>query len=359
MLVELRQSPNRFDDVSRVIHNDDRRRTQARPLFAQIIKIHDRVAHLGTGDHWNRRPAGDHCLEVIPTSANTTAMLFDQLFECDAHRFFDNARVVDVTRDRKQFGARIVRAAKAGKPFRPAAQNSRHNGNRFHVVHRGRAAIQTRASRKRRLHPWHAFFALKAFKQRCFLAADIGTCPVGHIDVKIISRFTGVLANQPRIIGFVDCSLKRLALADIFATDVDVARVGLHGKTGNQTAFDQRMRIMAHDLAVFAGARFGFIRVYHQIAGAPVAFLGHKRPFQTRRKTRAATTAQAGRLHLVDNPVAPVFKDASRAIPMAPRLRPFERAVVHTIDIGKDTVLILKHEANLYVSRLAARARLI
>ena len=44
---------------------------------------------------------------------------------------------------------------------------------------------------------------------------------------------------------------------------------------------------------------------------------------------------------------------------MATRLRAFQRAVVHTVDIGKDAVLILKHEANLYVSRLAARARLI
>ena len=52
----------------------------------------------------------------------------------------------------------------------------------------------------------------------------------------------------------VDRALKALALADEFATDIDVAIVHAHGAAGDQTAFDQQMRIVPHDLAVLAGA---------------------------------------------------------------------------------------------------------
>ena len=180
-----------------------------------------------------------------------------------------------------------------------------------------------------------------------------------NIDVKVIARFTGVLADQTGVIRLVDGGLQRFALADVFAANVDVASVGVHSEAGNQATFDQRVRIVTHDFAVFTGTGFGFIRIDHQIAGATVAFLGHEGPLEARRKARTATTTQPRLFHLADDPVTPVFQNASCAIPMATRLRAFQRAVVHTVDIGKDAVLILKHEANLYVSRLAARARLI
>ena len=180
-----------------------------------------------------------------------------------------------------------------------------------------------------------------------------------QIDVEIIAGFAGILAHKPRVIGLVNRGLQRFAFADVFAADVDVASVGIHREARNKAALDQRVRIMAHDLAVLAGAGLGFIGVHHQIAGATVAFLGHEGPLQTGGEARTATAPQPRGFHLVDDPVAPVLEDARRAIPMATRLRAFQRAVVHTVDIGKDAVLILKHEANLYVSRLAARARLI
>ena len=111
---------------------------------------------------------------------------------------------------------------------------------------------------------------------------------MGDIEVEIPTGTGGVLAQKARVIGFVDGALQRLALADVFTADVDIAGVGVHRERGDETAFDQRVRIMAHDLAVLAGARFGFVGVDHQIGGPPVAFLGHEGPFQTRRE--ASTT---------------------------------------------------------------------
>jgi hypothetical protein len=83
------------------------------------------------------------------------------------------------------------------------------------------------------------------------------------------------------------------------------------------------MRIVAHDLAVLAGAGLGFVGVDDQIARPAIAFLRHERPFEAGRKARAATAAQAGRLHLVDDPVAALLEDAGGAVPGAARHRAF------------------------------------
>ena len=48
VLIEFRQPPDRFDHIGVVVHHDHRRRAEARALFAQIIEIHNRIAHLCT-----------------------------------------------------------------------------------------------------------------------------------------------------------------------------------------------------------------------------------------------------------------------------------------------------------------------
>ena len=56
-------------------------------------------------------------------------MGIDQVLERDRHLFLDIARLVHVTGDAEQFGAGIVRATKACKPARAAAQNGRSDRN--------------------------------------------------------------------------------------------------------------------------------------------------------------------------------------------------------------------------------------
>ena len=74
-----------------------------------------------------------------------------------------------------------------------------------------------------------------------------------------------VLADQIGRIGLVDRRLQALALEDEFAAQIDIGRRGPHGETGDQAAFDQQMRIVAHDLAVLAGAGLGFVGVDDEI----------------------------------------------------------------------------------------------
>ena len=102
-----------------------------------------------------------------------------------------------------------------------------------------------------------------------------------------------VLAEQLGLVGLVDRRLQALALADEFAAHIDVTGVRAHGETGNQTALDQQMRIVPHDLAILAGAGLGLVGVDHEIMRPAVRLLRHERPLQAGRKAGAAAPAQA------------------------------------------------------------------
>ena len=77
-------------------------------------------------------------------------------------------------------------------------------------------------------------------------------------------------ADQVGLVGLIDRRLQPLALADELAADIDVGRVRAHGEGGHQAAFDQKMRVVPHDLAVLAGAGLGLVGIDDQIARAAV-----------------------------------------------------------------------------------------
>ena len=160
-----------------------------------------------------------------------------------------------------------------------------------------------------------------------------------HVDVEIPAILV-VTAEQTGIVTFVDGRLKSLTFAHIFAANIDVSGVRAHGETGDHAAFDQRMRIVAQDFAVLAGAGLGFIGVNDEIMRTAVIFLRHEGPLETRREASAAATAKARSLHLVDDPVTALFDDLLGAVPVAARQHAFQGLVLEAVEIGKDAILI-------------------
>ena len=112
------------------------------------------------------------------------------------------------------------------------------------------------------------------------------------VDVEIVAVDV-VLADQPGLVGLVDGALQRLALADELAAHIDVGGDRAHREAGDQAALDQRVRIVAQDVAVLAGAGLGFVGIDDEIGRTAVALLGHERPFQAGREAGAAAPAQA------------------------------------------------------------------
>ena len=136
-----------------------------------------------------------------------------------------------------------------------------------------------------------------------------------------------------------------LAFPNEFATDIDVAGVRAHREAREQAALDQEMRIVPHNLAVLAGAGLGFIGIDHEIARPSVGrFFRHERPFQTRRKARPAPAAQAGGLHLADDPVAALVDDRLGAVPGATPARAFEAPILEAVEVLEDAILVVEHD---------------
>ena len=265
-------------------------------------------------------------------------MTLDQLAQRDAHLLFHVARPVHVAGNAEELGAGVVRPADACKPCRTAAQNGWGNGDRLDVVHRGRAAIEAGACRERRLQPRHALLALEALEQRSFLAANVGAGAAMDVEVEVPSRAAGVLAEQARVIGLLDRLDQVLRLVIKFAAHVDVAGVGAHREARDQAAFDEQMRIVAHDVAILAGARLRLVGVDHEIVRPVLHFLGHEGPLHAGREARAATAAQARLLHLVDDRVDAPVEDRLGVVPGAASTGAGQAPVVDAVEVGEDAV---------------------
>ena len=77
-----------------------------------------------------------------------------------------------------------------------------------------------------------------------------------HIQIEIPARSRRIPPQQTGIIGFLNGGFEDNALVVIFTANIDVARVRAHRETGNQAAFNKRMRVVADDVTILAGAGF-------------------------------------------------------------------------------------------------------
>ena len=123
-----------------------------------------------------------------------------------------------------------------------------------------------------------------------------------HVKVEWVAGAAGVLADQTGLIGLVDGGLQTLCFAAELTPDIDITGVNPHSDRGEQTAFNQLLRVIAKDVAILAGPGLTLIGIDAEI-GRMVALFGHERPFQPGRKTGAAAPSQAGFLDLLDNPI--------------------------------------------------------
>ena len=85
--------------------------------------------------------------------------------------------------------------------------------------------------------------------------------------------------------------LEHFTLANVFATQVNVALVRAHCVRRDQAALDQQMRIVAHDIPVLAGAGLGFVSVDDEIVRTLLHHLRHEGPFQPGREAGAAAAS--------------------------------------------------------------------
>src|SRR5579859_1122711 len=342
VLVEVGEPGDRGDDVAVLVHDDHGGGAEAGLAGGQVVEVHQGDLALFGGDHPHRRAAGNDRLEVSPAAAYAPEMVVDELADRDRHRLLDHAGPVDVAGRAHQLGAGVLRAAEVGEPFGPAAQDLRGDGDRFDVVDGGRAAVDAGPGRERRLEARLALLALQALQQGHLVAADVGPGAVGDADVAV-PAVDVVLADQPRLGGLDQGRLQAHALQNVFTADVDDAVVGADGVGGQQAAFDEPVRIEAHDLPVLAGAGLGLVGVDHQEVRPLADLLGHEGPLQAGGEAGPAPATQPRRLDLVADPIGRLGEHVGGGVPHPARPCPLEAPVVQTIEVGEDAVLVFEN----------------
>jgi hypothetical protein len=204
--------------------------------------------------------------QVIPPTDNTTTVLLDQIHERNTHFFLDDARVVDMAGDAEELGTFVSLASETGEPCSTSAANRRGDRDRFDVCDGGRAAEEAHISREGRLQPWLALLALDTLYERGLLSTDVRSSTTVDVDIKVITRVAGVLADETVGVGLIDGLLYVLCLLIELATNVDVSSAGVHSSTSNQATFDKLVGITAHDFTVFACPRFTFISIHDEVS---------------------------------------------------------------------------------------------
>src|SRR5215831_19237269 len=347
VFVEVRDAGHGADDICRFVHHDHGRGAEGGFELPGAVEIHEQMLAVAGRDQRHGGAAGNDREQVVPAAAHAAAMGVEQLPQRHSHGVFDGAGFLHVAGNAEQLGAGVVRPADAGEPGAAAPRNVRHHRDRFHVVDRGWAAVDPDIGRKRRFQARLALLAFEAFQQRRLLAADIGSGAVVDDDVER-KAVDVVLADEIGGIGLVHRRLQAFSFADEFAADIDEAGMRAHGEAGDQAALDQEMWVVAHDLAVLAGAGLGFIGVDHEIMRPTVGLLGHERPFESGRKAGAAAPTQPRGLHLVDNPIAALLEDSLGAVPGTARAGALEAPIVEAIEILEDAILVREHHDRLF-----------
>ena len=109
-----------------------------------------------------------------------------------------------------------------------------------------------------------------------------------------------VLAEVTRRPGLVQGQFETLVLSPDLTVNVVVAHRDAHGIGRNGHAFNEDVRVVANDVAVFEGARLAFIGVTHQVLLH--GKLGwHETPLQARGEARTAATPEGGGLEFCDD----------------------------------------------------------
>src|SRR4029077_3680455 len=116
---------------------------------------------------------------------------------------------------------------------------------------------------------------------------------------------------------------------------------------GDQAALDEKMRIVPHDLAIFAGAGLRLVGIDHEIMRTAIGLLGHERPFQSGRESRATAPALPRRLDFIDDGIATARQNIFGAVPGAAAARAVEAPIVLAVEILEDAVLVGEHQLRL------------
>src|SRR5690606_12374255 len=143
----------------------------------------------------NRRSTGNTSLK--PSSICYAAAIFiavDEFFNGNSHVYFVNARLVDVSAGRNEFGACGLSNSNLCVFFSAFVYDWYNCSDCLNVVDHGRTIPESFHGWERRLDPRISALTFERFEQRSFFSADVRTCTAMHENFTVESRSEYVLA---------------------------------------------------------------------------------------------------------------------------------------------------------------------
>ena len=183
-----------------------------------------------------------------------------------------------------------------------AIDDVRHVRERLDVVDDSRASEGADDRGEWRPVARVATLAFERFQQRAFLAADVRARALMRPDVHAVAGAHYVLADVARGACVSERRIDAALLHGEFAAQVNVRGMRADRAAGDQDALDDAVRIVFELIAIGEGARLALIAIDADV-NRFFRILGNKTPLHSRRKRRAAASAEIRVLDFVDDVV--------------------------------------------------------
>lgn len=285
------QAAGGFDHAGRFIHHYHSTSSQFGTSLFQGFEGHRHIQRVGR-QHRRGGPAGDDGLDA-PFALDSARVFVDDFAQGHAERQFVVAGALDMPADRENLGAFALGGADACEPLRAARDDVRDAGQGLDVVNQGWQAEQPRLGRVGWFQARIAGLALQRFEHGGLLAADIRARAAmdGHFQAEPAAE--DVLPQEAVLVGVGDGLNPAFDAQEKLAANVNIRPARADGISRDDDALDDLVRVALDDFAVFEGAGFALVGVDRHHFGQ-VRVPGQEAPFDARRESRAAPSAQAG-----------------------------------------------------------------
>src|SRR6266851_359481 len=286
-----------------IVTNHDGARAEHGASFGQRFEIETNIDH--RSGKIPRRWTGWREGFQLTAAANAASMIEDNVAHGRTHGDFENARAGDVAAHADKFQSARTAAALGGEPIHSASENLRNVDESFNVIDDRGFLPQSNLARKRWLVARLGAMAFDGFDERAFFATDVAAGTDKNFDIEAEIASEDIFPKKPGVIAAADFFAEDFFLKMIFVADIKYAAFRAGDEAGDDHAFDEEMRKVGHDEAVFDGAGLAFVRVAHDIFNG-IGLLANQVPFQAGGKTGAAHAFQFGCLQFCED-IVPGF----------------------------------------------------
>ena len=281
-----------------LVHDDHTAGTHHRAGSHEALVIDGGVEVLGS-EAAAGGAAGLHSLELAAV-LDAAADFVDNLTQGDAHRDLNQTHVVDLAGQGEHLGALRLLGADAGEPLGALGDDDGHVGEGLDVVDVGGLAHLAADSGDRGLQRGLAALAFHGVDEGGFLAADEGAGTVAELDVEVKAAAEDVLAEEAVLAGLVDGDLQAVDGEGVLGTNVNQTLGGTDGVAADGHGLDDAVGVALEDGTVHEGTGVALVGVADNVLLVS-AVLGAEFPLQAGGEAGAATAAEAGGFHDVDD----------------------------------------------------------